>query len=55
MITVMNKRVDDRKGIKISPESHSILKKYCDDNGLKMEWYLNKLIKENCKIEKDNK
>jgi len=37
------------KNIKISPESHDTLKKYCDKHGLKMYKYLEKLIEDNCK------
>lgn len=37
------------KNLKIKPEVHSILKEYCDKNGLKMYKYLEKLIVDNCK------
>jgi len=47
----MSKQADNRKSIKISNDMHKILKDYCKQNGLKMEWYLDKLIKENCKKE----
>lgn len=50
----MTKRIDKRKSIKVSEDAHDILKIYCDDNGLKMEWFLSKLITENCKVEKEN-
>jgi len=36
------------KNIKISPESHDILKKYCEKHGLKMYKFLEKLIEETC-------
>lgn len=45
----MGKIPDNRKSIKISKESHKLLKDYCDENGIKMEWFLNKLITENFK------
>ena len=41
------------KNIKISPESHDILKKYCDKRGIKMYRFLEKLIMEKCKDKKD--
>lgn len=41
------------KNIKITPSTHEILKKYCQDNGLKMFPFVEKLIKENCKKPKD--
>jgi len=36
------------KNIKITPKTHEILKKYCEDNGLKMFAYVEKLIREKC-------
>lgn len=36
------------KNIKISPESHQLLKKYCEKHGLKMYKFLEKLIEDNC-------
>ena len=41
------------KNIKISIESHIMLKKHCDKNGLKIYKFLEKLIKDNCKDVKD--
>lgn len=41
------------KNLKISIESHSLLKKYCDQKGLKINKYIERLIEENCKIKKD--
>lgn len=41
------------KNIKISPESHNILKKYCDKRGIKIYKFLENLIIENCKEKKD--
>lgn len=37
------------KNIKISPESHEILKKHCEKHGLKIYKFLEKLIEDNCK------
>jgi len=37
------------KNIKISPESHKILKEYCEKHGFKIYKFLEKLIEENCK------
>ena len=46
---------DDKKikNLKISVEVHTILKKYCDKNGIKMYRFLEKLIIERCKEKKD--
>lgn len=41
------------KNIKISPESHEILVKYCQKNGFKIYKFLENLIQEKCKIKKD--
>ncbi len=41
------------KNIKIGKTSHDLLKEYCDDRGLKIYKFLEKLIKENCKPKKD--
>jgi len=41
------------KNIKISVETHQILKKYCDENGIKIYKLLEKFIKENCVKKKD--
>jgi hypothetical protein len=41
------------KNIKISPESHDILKKYCDKRGIKIYKFLENLIIEKCKEKKD--
>jgi len=45
----MNSQEKKIKNLKIKPEVHSILKEYCDKNGLKMYKYLEKLIVDNCK------
>jgi hypothetical protein len=41
------------KNIKISTESHLLLKKHCDKHGLKIHKFLEKLIFEKCKESKD--
>jgi hypothetical protein len=41
------------KNIKISEESHDLLKKYCEDNGLKIYKFLELLIQKTCRKEKD--
>jgi hypothetical protein len=41
------------KNIKISQESHEILKKYCEENGLKLYKFLENLITKTCTKEKD--
>ena len=40
------------KNLKISVESHTILKEYCVNNGLKMFAFVEKLIDEKCKPKK---
>jgi hypothetical protein len=37
------------KNLKITPTTHKILKDYCEENGLKMFQFVEKLIKERCK------
>lgn len=41
------------KNLKISPEAHEILKKYCDKRGIKIYKFLENLIFERCKEKKD--
>ena len=41
------------KNLKITPATHIILKKYCEENGFKMFAFVELLIKEKCKIKKD--
>lgn len=41
------------KNIKISVESHEILKSYCEKKGLKMYKFLESLIKKTCEKPKD--
>jgi hypothetical protein len=48
--------MDDKKKIKnlkISVESHEVLKKYCDKKGIKIYKFLENLIMEKCKDKKD--
>ena len=45
-----NKKI---KNLKISPEVHDILKKYCDKKGYKIYKFLESLIIEKCKEKKD--
>ena len=49
----MDKEPKKIKNLKISVESHDILKKYCDKNGIKMYRFLEILIMEKCKDKKD--
>jgi len=37
------------KNLKITPSTHKLLKDYCEENGLKMFAFIEKLIKEKCK------
>lgn len=41
------------KNLKISVETHNVLKTYCDKRGLKMYKFLENLIIENCSEKKD--
>ena len=41
------------KNLKISEDSHKKLKKYCDQHGIIIYKFLEKLIDENCKVKKD--
>lgn len=41
------------KNLKISVDVHSLLKTYCGEHGLKMFAFVEKIIKEKCKIKKD--
>ena len=49
-ILPMEKKI---KNLKISVDSHTILKNYCDKRGIKMYKFLEKLIKEKCSEKKD--
>jgi hypothetical protein len=41
------------KNLKITPQTHKLLKEYCEENGLKMFAYVEKLIREKCVTKKD--
>ena len=41
------------KNLKITPKTHEILKNYCEEQGLKMFAFVEKLIKDKCTPEKD--
>jgi hypothetical protein len=41
------------KNLKISEESHNLLKKYCMKKGYKIHKYIEKLIYDNCEEVKD--
>jgi len=49
----MKKTPKKIKNIKISIESHQILKDYCNKKGYKIYGFLEELIKNNCKIKTD--
>ena len=36
------------KNLKITPKTHLLLKTYCEENGLKMFAFVEKIIKEKC-------
>jgi len=48
-----NKKEKEIKNIKISVESHHLLKKYCKKHGLKMFAFVELLIKDKCKSVKE--
>jgi hypothetical protein len=41
------------KNLKITPTTHTILKEYCEENGLKIFAFVERLIKDKCKKPKD--
>jgi hypothetical protein len=41
------------KNLKITTKTHELLKTYCEQNGLKMFSFVEKLIKEKCTPKKD--
>ena len=41
------------KNLKISPESHEVLKKYCGKRGIKIYKFIENLIMEKCNEKKD--
>jgi len=47
------KKKKEIKNLKISVESHEILKKYCEKKGIKIYRFLENLIMEKCKEKKD--
>jgi len=49
----MEKQPKKIKNLKISVESHQMLKKYCDKRGLKIYKFLESLIQEKCKEKRD--
>jgi len=40
------------KNLKITTKTHELLKKYCEENGLKMFAFVEKLIRERCQPKK---
>tara|TARA_B100001778_G_C18580612_1_gene627224 strand:+ start:1308 stop:1478 length:171 start_codon:yes stop_codon:yes gene_type:complete len=48
-----NKKIKNIKNIKISSDTHYLLKKYCKKHGLKMFAFVELLIKDKCKSAKD--
>ncbi len=51
-LTTMNEK-KPIKNLKIKPEIHKVLKDYCNDKGLKMFKFVEKLILEKCSPKKD--
>ena len=41
------------KNLKITPSTHLILKKYCEEHGFKMFAFVERMIKEKCAPKKD--
>ena len=49
----MKEPITKIKNLKISVESHDILKRYCDKRGIKIYKFIENLIIETCKEKKD--
>ena len=49
VILIYKRTMKRSKNLKITPTTHTILKTYCEENGLKMFAYVEKLIKDACK------
>jgi hypothetical protein len=49
----MDKDIKKIKNLKISVETHEILKTYCENKGIKMYRFLERLIIEKCNPKKD--
>ena len=49
----MDKEIKKIKNLKISVESHALLKKYCDERGIKIYKFIENFIFETCKEKKD--
>jgi hypothetical protein len=49
----MEKPRPNIKNIKISKESHTLLKKHCEKHGFKIHKFLEKIISEKCAESKD--
>jgi len=41
------------KNLKITPQTHKLLKTFCEENGLKMFAYVEKIIRDKCTPTKD--
>ena len=41
------------KNLKITPQTHKLLKTFCEENGLKMFAYVEKIIRDKCNPKKD--
>lgn len=48
-------KIKRTKNLKITPDTHKLLKEYCEDNGLKMFQHVETLIKRNCILNNKNK
>jgi len=46
-------KIKRTKNLKITPLTHKLLKEYCDEHGLKMFAFVEKIIKEQCKKSTD--
>jgi hypothetical protein len=49
----MDKQEKKIKNLKIDVDVHNVLKKYCDNRGIKMYKFLENLIMEKCQEKKD--
>jgi hypothetical protein len=53
LLMYMSTETKKIKNLKISVESHEILKKYCDKKGIKIYKFIENLIIETCKEKQD--
>jgi hypothetical protein len=53
VILIVKQAMKRDKNLKITTKTHELLKKYCEQNGLKMFSFVEKLIRDSCTPKKD--